>query len=69
MPETLTAIQKVFLIGQTEFETRRYTKNKKLLEVDISCGSFKNDHEDFIGTFVILRNITEKRKTKEKLIS
>ncbi|MFA5905574.1 MAG: response regulator [Desulfobacula sp.] len=67
MPETLSAIQQVFLMGQTEFETRRYTKKKKLLDVDISCGSFKNDRGDFIGTFVILRDITGKKKNEKKI--
>ena len=67
MPETLSAIQQVFHIGQTEFETRRYTKNKKILDMEISCGSYKNDKGDFIGTFVILRDITQKKKNEKKI--
>ncbi len=67
IPETLYAIQQVLIMGQVEFETRRYAKNKKILDVDLSCGTFKNDQGDFIGTFVILRDITEKKKNERKI--
>lgn len=68
MIETLKAIRQLFDIGQIEFETRRFTKKKKILDVEVSCGSFKNSQGELVGTFVILRDITLKKKNEKRII-
>ncbi len=67
MPETQQAIEQLFDVGQAELETRRYTKDKKILDVELSCGSFKNTKGELVGTFVILRNVTSKKKDRRRI--
>jgi len=68
MPETVAVIKKMFAGEKVDlFRTRRYTKNRAILDVEISCGSFKNRDGILIGTFVILRDVTEQRKMAEAL--
>ncbi|NOX35124.1 MAG: response regulator [Deltaproteobacteria bacterium] len=66
-PETQKAIKQLFDVGQAEVETQRYTKNKKILDVELSCGSFKNSRGLLIGTFVILRDVTTKKQSQRKI--
>lgn len=68
MPETAAAIKKLFSGEKVDLlVTRRYTKNGDILDIEISCGSFKNKEGILIGTFVILRDVTEQRKMAEAL--
>jgi signal transduction histidine kinase/ActR/RegA family two-component response regulator len=49
------------------FETKRYTKDGRLLDVSISASRY-NDHEgNPIGTLVILRDISEKKRLEAQL--
>jgi two-component system cell cycle sensor histidine kinase/response regulator CckA len=49
------------------FETKRYTKDGRLVDVSISASRY-NDHKgNPIGTLVILRDISEKKKLEAKL--
>jgi len=68
MPETVATIKKLFAGEKVDLlVTRRYTKSGKILDVEISCGSFKNEDGILIGTFVILRDVTEQCKMAEAL--
>ncbi len=49
------------------FETKRYTKDGRLLDVSISASRY-NDHQgNPIGTLVILRDISEKKRLEAQL--
>ena len=67
LPETMDAIAQVFKIGQVELETRRYTKDGKILEIALSCGVFKNQKGSFSGTFVLLRNVTQRKNDETRI--
>jgi two-component system cell cycle sensor histidine kinase/response regulator CckA len=49
------------------FETKRYTKDGRLLEVSISASRYDDHHGKPAGTLVILRDISEKKKFEAKL--
>jgi PAS domain S-box-containing protein len=49
------------------FETKRYTKDGRLLEVSISASRYDNRQGKPAGTLVILRDISEKKKFEAKL--
>ena len=49
------------------FETKRYTKDGKIVDISISGSRIVNEHGDVIGMLVILRDITEKNRLKAKL--
>jgi len=49
------------------FETKRYTKDGRLLEVSISASRYDNHQGKPVGTLVILRDISEKKKFEAKL--
>jgi two-component system, cell cycle sensor histidine kinase and response regulator CckA len=49
------------------FETKRYTKDGRLLEVSISASRYDDPQGKPVGTLVILRDISEKKKFEAKL--
>ena len=49
------------------FETKRYTKDGRLLEVSISASRYEDQQNRPVGTLVILRDISEKKKLEAKL--
>ena len=49
------------------FATKRYTKSGKIVDISISAACVTNENNEPIGMLVILRDITEKNKLKEKL--
>jgi two-component system, cell cycle sensor histidine kinase and response regulator CckA len=49
------------------FETKRYTKDGRLLEVSISASRYDDHQGRPAGTLVILRDISEKKKFEAKL--
>jgi two-component system cell cycle sensor histidine kinase/response regulator CckA len=49
------------------FETKRYTKDGRLLEVSISASRYDDHRGKPAGTLVILRDISEKKKFEAKL--
>ena len=49
------------------FETKRYTKDGRLLEVSISASRYDGHQGKPAGTLVILRDISEKKKFEAKL--
>ncbi len=66
---TLAIIKEVVENGKPcqGFETKRYTKDGHLLDVSISASRY-NDHEGKpVGTLVILRDISERRKLEAQL--
>jgi two-component system, cell cycle sensor histidine kinase and response regulator CckA len=50
-----------------DFETKRYTKDGRLLEVSISASRYDDHHGNPAGTLVILRDISKKKKFEAKL--
>ena len=66
-PETQKAIKQLFDVGQAEIVTQRYTKDKKILDVELSCGSFKDKKGVLLGSFVILRDVTLKKQSERKI--
>jgi two-component system sensor histidine kinase/response regulator len=67
MAETQKALTRLFDTGQAELETRRYTKSGKILEVELSCGLFKNHEGELVGTFVILRDVTNQKRARKRI--
>lgn len=67
LSETIVQIKKMLTGEKVEFQTRRHTKNGQTLDVEVSAGSFIDNQNNVIGTFVILRDIT-KRKISDKKI-
>jgi len=67
LPETMDAIARVFKTGQVELETRRYTKDGKILDIALSCGVFKNQKGSFTGTFVLLRDVTQRKNDETRI--
>ena len=49
------------------FETKRYTKDGRLLEVSISASRYDDHQGKPAGTLVILRDVSEKKKFEAKL--
>ncbi len=69
MPETLGMINKVTVSGEnfSGIETRRYTKERTILDISIS-GSCYRDHEGNVAASVInLRDITEQKRLEDQL--
>ena len=52
----------------TDFETRRHTKQGKILDVSISGASYQNPQGKDVGIVVNLRDITEWKQTQEIMI-
>ena len=68
--ESTTAIIKDLVEKGTPchgFETKRYTKDGRLLEVSISASRYDDHHGTPAGTLVILRDVSEKKKFEAKL--
>lgn len=67
-PETQVMIDKV-LAGEsfTGVESRRYTKNRKIIDVSISASVYLDREGVPIGSIHILRNITERKRVEEAL--
>lgn len=67
--DTASVIQ--LIVGKggsvTAFETKRLTKDKRLLEVTISASRFADPSGAAKGTIVILRDITEQKRNQETL--
>ncbi|MFH1152263.1 MAG: response regulator [Pseudomonadota bacterium] len=67
--KTDDAIKKTFELGYiTDFETRRYTRDGKILDVSISGASYQNAQGEDMGMVVNLRDITLLKKTAEAMI-
>ncbi len=67
--ETMDAIARLIENGQVELRTRRMTKDGNSLDVELSCGVFKNEERETIGTFVILRDVTQQRLSEKRIQS
>jgi len=67
MAETKDTIAQIFEKGQVELETRRFTKEGKILDVELSCGGFKNEKGNFAGIFAILRDVTLRKNVETKV--
>ncbi len=67
-PETKNAVQKL-LKGEkvTSLLTERYTKEKKILDVEACADTFRDGTEKMIGSFVILRDITKRMLAESKI--
>ncbi|MCP3875317.1 MAG: response regulator [Desulfobacteraceae bacterium] len=60
-------VEQLYEKGQTEVETQRYTKDKKILDVELSAGAFKNSEGDWVGSFVILRDVSSQKKDHRRI--
>ena len=67
-PETKAAIERM-LQGEKiqSFETKRLTKDGRVLDIQLSSSLFKDQDGEAAGNMVILRNVTERRLTEEAL--
>ncbi|MCK5636505.1 MAG: PAS domain S-box protein [Thermoplasmatales archaeon] len=52
---------------QHNLETRMYSKNNELLDVDVSLSVFKNDAGEITGSIGVIKNITERKEAEKKL--
>ncbi|MCP3874248.1 MAG: PAS domain S-box protein, partial [Desulfobacteraceae bacterium] len=68
MPETIEAVKRVSR-GEINvpFETRRYTKDRKIIDVHGSSSTYKDRNGNPAGTVVILRDVTQKQKLEHAL--
>ena len=69
LEETTQALKRV-LAGEIihSFETRRYTKTGNLLDILLSCATYTDDKGETVGSTVIYRDVTEKKKIEAKLL-
>lgn len=66
---TAQAKTEVFLQGKiSDFHTRRYTREGKILDVSVSAASYQDTQGNDIGIVVNLRDITEWKRTQEMMI-
>jgi PAS domain S-box-containing protein len=67
-PETQALIDKV-LTGESVYgiESRRYTKDGKIIDVSISAASYLNSEGIPVGSVSILRDITDQKQAEEAL--
>ncbi len=66
--ETLAAIEKMKKGEQlTNFPTRRFTKDGRILDVALSVSSIIDENGENIGNVVIIRDETERRKMEKAL--
>ncbi len=56
-------------VVESSFETKRFTKDGRLLEVSISASRYNNHEGNPVGTLVALRDITDLKRTQELLTS
>ncbi|MCP3874628.1 MAG: response regulator, partial [Desulfobacteraceae bacterium] len=68
MPETIEVINRVSR-GEKNvpFETRRYTKDRKIIDVQGSSSTFKDYNGNPVGAVVLFRDVTQKRKMEQEL--
>ncbi|MCP4022177.1 MAG: PAS domain S-box protein, partial [Desulfobacteraceae bacterium] len=67
MAETQAGIQKLLKGEKVEIQTRRYTKSRQIIDVEISCGAFMDNKNNPVGSFVILRDITKRKAAEGKV--
>ncbi len=69
LEKTAHALERM-LSGETihSLETRRYTKDGNILDILLSCATYSNDKGEIVGSTVIYRDITEKKKIEAKLL-
>ncbi len=67
--ETKQAIEKM-LLGKKilNWETKRFTKDNTLLDIQLSSSAFKDHYGKIIGIIVIHRDITQSKKIAKKLL-
>jgi len=68
LPETINAIERM-LLGETiqSLETRRLTKDGRLLDIEISSSTFFDHEGKPEGSVVILRDVTERERMAASL--
>ncbi|MCP3954292.1 MAG: PAS domain S-box protein [Desulfobacterales bacterium] len=49
------------------FQTQRYDKNKNIIDIDMSFGTWRDKSGDPVGSVVILRDVTEQKKLQYQL--
>jgi len=69
IPETQEGLRRM-LQGEKilSLETRRFTSDGKILDIQLSSSTYKNHQGRLIGSIVIYRDVTEKKKIEEKLL-
>ena len=68
LPETKDAIERMLQGEKVQlFETRRLTKDGKLLDIQLSSSIFHDQDENLIGNIVILRDVTTRKRAEEAL--
>ena len=66
-PETKAAIERILQGEKTvSFETRRLTKDGRLLDIQISASRFIDGKDKPAGNIVILNDITERKRAEEE---
>ena len=64
-PETKDAIERMLQREKIQsFETRRFTKDRKLLDIQLSSSVFEDRYGKPVGNIVILRDITERKQAE-----
>ncbi|NQU64204.1 MAG: response regulator [SAR324 cluster bacterium] len=68
LAETRAAVQKL-LNGEkvASLITQRYTKDRKILDMEVSAGTFRDKTGNMSGSFVILRNITKRKQAEAEI--
>lgn len=67
LPETKAAIESMLQGEKTvSFETRRLTKDRRLLDIQISASRFIDGKDKLAGNIVILSDITERKREEEE---
>ncbi len=67
-PETKVAIERLFGEGKIqEFETKRLTKNGRILDVQQSGAIFRNKDGQPVGSIIFIRDISERKQAEETL--
>jgi len=67
LPETKAAIERMFQGEKTvSFETRRLTKDGRLLDIQINASRFIDGKDKLAGNIVILSDITERKREEEE---
>ncbi|MBF0552888.1 MAG: PAS domain S-box protein, partial [Deltaproteobacteria bacterium] len=65
--DTRKAIAQAAREGLTRFETRRYTKDGRLLDVHVSAAAYRDHTGELVGIVVDLRDITTRKKMEAAL--
>ncbi len=67
--ETMRIINEVLFEGIpcSGFETARYTKDGRLLDIRISAARYRDHEDNPAGMLVVLRDVTERKKLEEQL--